>query len=82
LSQRQNYLREKGNCFFDDSSYSMRGLDSYDGKGCNGFTGCSPECRYYPNKRKIEDEKVIQEHKELEAEDKKQNRIVNIDLHD
>lgn len=34
----QRYLREKGNWFFHDSSYSMRGLERYDGEGCNGFT--------------------------------------------
>ncbi|HEY7083077.1 MAG TPA: hypothetical protein VH500_25570 [Nitrososphaeraceae archaeon] len=34
----------------------MRGLERYDGKGCNGFTGCIPECRYYPDKGRIEDE--------------------------
>ena len=39
----QRYLREKGNWFFHDSSYSMRGLDAYDGEGCNGFAGCIPE---------------------------------------
>ena len=67
----KRYLREKGNWLFHDSSYPMRGLERYDGEGCNGFTGCISECRYYPDKGRIEDAEVIQEHKELEAEDKK-----------
>ena len=58
----------------------MRGLERYDGEGCNGFTGCVPECRYYPDKGRIEDEEVTQEHREIEDVDRKRNRIVNIDI--
>jgi hypothetical protein len=56
----------------------MRGLKRYDGEGCNGFTGCIPECRYYPEIGRIEDEEVIREHEEARAK----YRVVNIDLPD
>jgi hypothetical protein len=80
IPPEQRYQYNKMNWFFHESSYSMRGFDAYDGKGCNGFTGCIPECRYYPTTGRIEDEEVIHEHKELEDVDRKRNRIVNIDI--
>jgi len=46
--------------------------------GCDG-AGCVPECRFYPATGRIEYEEVIREHKELEAEYREQNKIVNID---
>jgi hypothetical protein len=31
------------------SSWSHRGIKTgYDGKGCNQYTGCVPECSFYP----------------------------------
>jgi hypothetical protein len=31
------------------SSWTHRGIKTgYDGKGCNQFTGCVPECSFYP----------------------------------
>jgi hypothetical protein len=52
-----------------ESSWVRRGLwhTGYDGKGCNQFTGCVPECRYYPETGRIEDEEIINEYeKEVE----------------
>jgi hypothetical protein len=34
----------------------VRHNNGYDGYGCNQFTGCIPECRYYPEEGRIEDE--------------------------
>jgi hypothetical protein len=43
----------------------MRHDKDYDGYGCNNGE-CIPECRYYPKFGRIEDEEVIQRHKEIE----------------
>lgn len=58
---------EKAHWYWHESSWTWRGLDTtgYDGKGCNQFTGCIPECRFYPEYGRIEDEQVIDEHNEL-----------------
>lgn len=54
---RQKYEEYKEHWYLHKSSYYMRGLNRYDGKGCNGFTGCVPECKFYLEKAKlIEDE--------------------------
>jgi hypothetical protein len=63
-----------------DSSYCSRGLEAYDGKGCNGFTGCIEECRFYMPFGRIEDDEVIAEHKEWEEEYRQCNKIINIDI--
>ena len=41
---------------------------------------CVPECRYYPKYGRIEDEEIIQKHKELEEYHRQRNDIVNIDI--
>jgi hypothetical protein len=46
--------------------------------GCNQFTGCVPECRFYPDTGRIEDE-VIRD-REWEEDHRKRNAIVNIDI--
>jgi hypothetical protein len=53
---------------------------AYDGQGCNGFTGCVPECRYYLPYGRIKDEEVIAEHKEAEEYYRSQNAIIDIDI--
>ena len=54
----ERYQREKEHWYWHESSWSWRGLDAtgYDGQGCNQFTGCVPECRYYAEYGRIEDE--------------------------
>jgi hypothetical protein len=49
MTPEQRYQREKSHWYWHESSYSMRGLQAYDGKGCNGFTGCVSECKFYLN---------------------------------
>jgi hypothetical protein len=43
---RQLYEEHREMWYFHDSSWNMRGLNKYDGQGCNQFTGCIPECVY------------------------------------
>jgi hypothetical protein len=59
ISPEQRYQIKKHHWYFHESSYSMRGLEACDGQGCNGFTGCIPECRFYPEYGRIEDEEVL-----------------------
>ena len=44
---RQIYNEYKEHWYFHKSSWYMRGLNVYDGQGCNRFTGCVPECKFY-----------------------------------
>jgi hypothetical protein len=76
----QRYQDRKQDWFFHESSYSHRGLEAYDGQGCNGFTGCVPECRYFLQFGRIEDDEVIAEHRAVEEDYRKRNAIINIDI--
>lgn len=76
----ERYQDQKQNWFFHDTSYSKRGLEAYDGKGCNGFTGCVPECTFYANTGVIEDEKVIDEHNRIVESLRQENAIIDIDI--
>jgi hypothetical protein len=40
------------NWFFHKSSWYMRGVNGYDGMGCNN-TVCVPECKFYPSEGKL-----------------------------
>jgi hypothetical protein len=44
---RQKYEEYREHWYFHKSSWYMRGLNAYDGQGCNSFTGCIPECKFY-----------------------------------
>ena len=39
--------------YFHKSSWYMRGANGYDGKGCNQYTGCIPQCKFYAPEGKI-----------------------------
>ena len=67
IPPEQRYQRKKAHWYWHESSWTWRGLDTtgYDGQGCNQFTGCIPECQFYPEYGRIEDEQVIETHKEL-----------------
>jgi hypothetical protein len=43
---RQLYEDHRVHWYFHDSSWYMRGVNGYDGQGCNQYTGCVPECIY------------------------------------
>jgi hypothetical protein len=57
----QRYEDRKKHWYFHESSWYMRGLNAtgYDGYGCNQITGCIPECRFYAQYGRIEDEEVL-----------------------
>jgi hypothetical protein len=59
-----------------ESGWSARGLSAYDGKGCNQSTGCVPECRYYPETGRIEDEEIINEYKQEMEERRKAGTLI------
>jgi hypothetical protein len=67
MTPEKRYQREKQHWYWHESSWYSRGLDAtgYDGHGCNQFTGCVPECRYYSKYGRIEDEEVIEEHNKV-----------------
>ncbi len=57
-SPEERYQGLKKEWYFHDSSWYMRHDNGYDGYGCNNGV-CIPECRYYPEEGRIEDEEVI-----------------------
>lgn len=56
-SPEAKYQDYKQQWYFHPSSWYKRknGEGSYDGKGCNQFTGCIPECKFYPEKGRLEE---------------------------
>jgi hypothetical protein len=50
---KQKYQEYKEHWYFHKSSWYMRGLNAYDGHGCNQFIGCIPECRFYAEEGKL-----------------------------
>jgi hypothetical protein len=85
ISPEQRYQDEKKNFLFHDLSCYMNDINDHDYnddgslKGCTG-EGCVPECRFYPEYGRIEDDEVIQEHREIEERCKKNNEIIFIDI--
>jgi hypothetical protein len=73
------YQKKKANWFFHDSSACARGLNQEDGYGCTGLE-CIKDCRYHDESGRFEDQEVIEEHREIEAEYRTQNKIVNIEI--
>ena len=73
-----NISRQKQSWFFHELSWYWRGLDAtgYDGQGCNQFTGCVQECRFYPEYGRIEDEEVIEKHNKVVESYRQKNAIV------
>ena len=75
----ERYQHKKEAWYFHESSWYMRGRDGiesgYDGYGCNNGK-CVPECRYYPKYGRIEDEEVIQRHKEIEEGYRKRSALI------
>lgn len=43
VSPEERYQEKKKHWYFHESSWYMRGLNAYDGYGCNQFTGCIPD---------------------------------------
>jgi hypothetical protein len=73
----QRYQRIRKEPWFHDGSWYMRDQSKgYDGHGCNQFTGCIQECRYYPEYGRIEDEEVIEDHNKWVESYRQRNAIV------
>lgn len=67
MTPEQRYEQKKRSCLYDSSS-------------C-GPDKCAADCRYQADEDgRIEDQAVIEEHRELEADLRKQNKIVNIEI--
>jgi hypothetical protein len=58
LSPEGRYQMMKEAWYFHKSSWYMRESNGYDGYGCNQF-GCIPECRYYPQKGRMEENEKV-----------------------
>lgn len=56
-SPEAKYQDYKQQWYFHPSSWYRRknGEGSYDGKGCNQFTGCISECKFFPEKGRLEE---------------------------
>ena len=79
LAPEERYQLKRGHWYWHDSCWYRRNANGYDGYGCNNGK-CIPECRFYPEYGRIEDEEeVIEEHKELD-DYKKRRAIENIDI--
>jgi hypothetical protein len=77
VSPEERYQHGKYHWHSHPSSWYVRvPHNGYDGQGCNQFTGCVPECRFYPETGKIEDFEVIQKHRELEERYRDNNAII------
>jgi hypothetical protein len=75
-SPEDRYQNRKEAWYFHESCWYMRHNNGYDGHGCNQFTGCVPECRYYSKFGRIEDEEIIREHYEGVERYRQRNAIV------
>jgi hypothetical protein len=74
VDPEDRYQDKKKAWYFHESSWYMRHNNGYDGYGCNNGK-CIPECRYYPEIGRIEDEEVSQRHKEVEEGYRKRNAL-------
>jgi hypothetical protein len=61
----KRYQNKKKYSTTHPSSWCSRGVKTgYDGHGCNQFTGCVPESRFYADTGRIEDDEVIAHYEE------------------
>jgi hypothetical protein len=74
ISPEERYQHKKDAWYFHESSWCMRHNNGYDGHGCNNGE-CVPECRYYPEFGRIEDEEFIHRHKEIEERYRNRNAL-------
>lgn len=72
----QRYQDKREEWFSHESSWYWRGANGYDGRGCNQFTGCVLECRFYPGYGRIDDEEVIAEHNKVVESYRQRNAVV------
>lgn len=72
----ERYQRIRREPWIHETGWATRGLNAYDGQGCNHFYGCIPECRFYPKVGRIEDDEVIENHNKWVESYKQRNAIV------
>jgi hypothetical protein len=60
MTDEERYQMWREEWFFHPSSWYWRGVDGYDGRGCNQFTGCVRGCRFYGEKGSISKEELHQ----------------------
>jgi len=82
MSPEQRYQLRKSNRFFHKTSSYMLGLSADDwSKGCHDDQ-CILECEYYADIGRIEDQQIIEEHRESERYYRNKNQIINIDINE
>jgi hypothetical protein len=69
-----NSKNEKKAWYFHKSSWHMRQNSGYDGYGYNN-SECNPEGRCHSEFGRIEDDEVIQRHREIEEGYRKRNAL-------
>jgi hypothetical protein len=71
---RELYEDHRQYWYWHKSSWYWREVNGYDGQGCNGFTGCIPECPYADGRIDlVELERIKNEIKQRDA-NKNKNR--------
>jgi hypothetical protein len=75
MPPEERYQCKKQHWYWHESSWYWRGVNGYDGYGCNNGK-CIPECRFYPEYGRIEDEEVIEDHNKLVESYRQKNAIV------
>jgi hypothetical protein len=74
IPPEKRYQCEKEQWYWHELSWYWRGVNGYDGYGCNNGK-CISECRFYPEYGRIEDE-VIEEHNKVVESYRQKNAIV------
>jgi hypothetical protein len=52
-SEERQFQLKRRNWMEHESSWSFRKLNRYDNQGCNQFTGCIPECPFFPEEGRL-----------------------------
>lgn len=78
----ERYRARKEHWYFHPSSYWARGLEAYDGKGCDWTTGCVPECPFYLDTGRIEDEEVIDRFEKAIEKHRREGTLIEIPDYD
>jgi hypothetical protein len=71
LSPEERYQRRKKDWQFHETSWWVRKVSMNDENSCN-YLRCVPECRFYPQFGRIEDDEIIQKHSEYWAKQRKE----------
>lgn len=75
LLAEERYQRRKKDWAHHDTSWFMRKVSMNDENSCN-YLRCIPDCRFYLNEGRIEDDEVKREHYEYWAERRKEGEAM------